>query len=271
MPPLSDVPPLLLARLTNVAILAAQQAGEILKKAFNSPYQITFKEGRHNLVTQYDTEIENLIIAFIKKHFPEHNFLAEEGGQQGDSIEDILWIIDPIDGTVNFAHNIPLFSISIAASFRGQILSGVVYNPMTSELFVAEKNNGAYLNGTPIAVSKTEVLADGMLATGFPYFVHENPLNCIDHFVSFTKLGVPIRRLGSAALDMAYVAAGRFDAFWEVSLKPWDFAAGKLLIEEAGGLVTNYVKEDVLITKSSPILASNKYLHDQMLQHLKVS
>jgi myo-inositol-1(or 4)-monophosphatase len=271
MPPFSDVPPLLLARLTNVAILAAQHAGEVLKKAFNSPYEITFKEGRHNLVTQYDTEIENLIIAFIKKHFPEHNFLAEESGSQGDFSADILWIIDPIDGTVNFAHNIPLFSVSIAATFQGQVLSGVVYNPLTSELFVAEKNNGAYLNGVPITVSKIEVLADGMLATGFPYCVHENPLNCIDHFVSFTKLGVPIRRLGSAALDMAYVAAGRFDGFWEVSLKPWDFAAGKLLIEEAGGLVTNYAKEALVITQSSPVLASNQHLHDQMLQHLKVS
>jgi len=271
MPTSSDIPSFLLPRLTNVAILAAQQAGEILKKAFNSPYQITFKEGKHNLVTQYDAEVENLIITFIKKQFPEHNFLAEESGEHGNFPDNILWIIDPIDGTVNFAHNIPLFSISIAATFQGEVLSGVIYNPITSELFVAEKNNGAYLNGAPLSVSKTNILAEAILATGFPYFVHENPLNCIDHFVSFTKLGVPIRRLGSAALDMAYVAAGRFDAFWEVSLKPWDFAAGLLLIEEAGGLITNYAKEPLIITKSSPILASNKALHDQMLQHLKVS
>lgn len=262
---------ILRSRLTNVAILAAQQAGEVLKKAFSSSYSSTSKGGKHNLVTEYDQKVEDLIIKFIRKHFPDHGFLGEEGGSTGETSQGVQWLIDPIDGTVNFAHNIPVFSVSIAASFQGNPLSGVVYNPMTNELFVAEKGLGAYLNGIPIKVTKTPILADAILATGFPYNVNENPLRCIDHFVSFAKLGVPIRRLGSAALDLAYVASGRFDGFWEVSLHPWDFAAGKLLVEEAGGKITTYHKEEVTTFTDSTIIASNTLLHDQMLNHLKTA
>jgi myo-inositol-1(or 4)-monophosphatase len=259
------------SRLTTIAILAAQQGGELLTKAFGTAYTITSKEGRHNLVTEYDQKVEELIIKFIKKHFPDHGFLAEEGtSSEKASTEGIQWVIDPIDGTVNFAHNIPFFCVSIAACFQGSPLSGVVYNPMTHELFVAEKNLGAYLNGNPLQVSKVALLPDAILATGFPYNAHQNPSGCIDHFIKFARLGVPIRRLGSAALDLAYVAAGRFDGFWEVSLHPWDFAAGKLLIEEAGGLVTNYQKQDIFSSDDpTTLIASNSLLHDQMLNHLK--
>ena len=266
-----EIQSVLRSRLTNIAILAALQAGEILKKAFGSSYSSSSKEGRHNLVTEYDQKVEDMIIKFIRKHFPDHGFLGEEGGATGETSQGIQWLIDPIDGTVNFANNIPIFSVSIAASFQGQPLSGVVYNPMTNELFVAEKGLGAYLNGIPIKVTKTPILADAILVTGFPYNVHENPLRCIDHFVSFAKLGVPIRRLGSAALDLAYVAAGRFDGFWEVFLHPWDFAAGKLLVEEAGGKVTNYYKEELTTFTDNTLIASNTLLHEQMLNHLKIT
>lgn len=258
------------SRLTNVAILAAQQAGELLRKAFGSSYASTSKEGKHNLVTEYDQKSEEMIIKFIKKQFPDHGFLGEEGGAIGETSHGIQWIIDPIDGTVNFAHHIPWFSVSICAAFQGEPLSGVVYAPMTQELFVAEKGLGAYLNGSPLKVTKTPILADAILATGFPCNVHENPSGCVDHFVNFVKLGLPIRRFGSAALDLAYVAAGRFDGFWEVLLHPWDFAAGKLLVEEAGGKVTNYQKEEVDTSNITSLVASNTVLHDQMFNHLKM-
>ena len=266
-----EIENVLRSRLTNIAILAAQQAGEVLKKAFGSSYSSTSKEGRHNLVTEYDQKVEEMIIKFIRRQFPGHGFLGEEGGSTGDTSQGIQWIIDPIDGTVNFAHSIPFFSVSIAACFQGLPLCGVVFSPMTNELFVAEKGLGAYLNGTPLKVTKTALLPDAILATGFPYNSYENPLGCIDHFIKFAKLGIPIRRLGSAALDLAYVAAGRFDGFWEISLQPWDIAAGKLLIEEAGGLVTNYQKQEIIIFAETTLIASNNLLHDQMLNHLKIS
>lgn len=266
-----EIESVLRSRLTNVAILAAQQAGEVLKKAFGSSYSSTSKEGRHNIVTEYDQKVEDMIIKFIRKQFPSHGFLGEEGGSTGDTSKGIQWMIDPIDGTVNFAHTIPFFSVSIAACFQGHPLSGVVFNPMTNELFVAEKGLGAYLNGASLKVSKTALLPDAILATGFPYNSYENPLGCIDHFIKFAKLGIPIRRLGSAALDLAYVAAGRFDGFWEISLQPWDIAAGKLLVEEAGGLVTNYQKEEITVFGETTLIASNNLLHDQMLNHLKIS
>lgn len=265
-----EIPSMLLSRLTNVAILAAMQAGELLKKGFKTTYNMSFKEeGRHNLVTEYDHKVEELIFQFIRKHFPDHNFIGEEGGSKKESTEGIQWVIDPLDGTVNFAHQLPFFSVSIAATLNHEPIAGVVYNPLLDELFVAQKGMGAYLNGQLLSVSTTPTLAESILATGFPYNTHENPSKCIDHFVSFAKLSVPIRRLGSAALDLAYVAAGRYDGYWEVILHPWDFAAGKLLVEEAGGRVTNYANENVNTSGVTSILASNKLIHEQMLNHFK--
>ena len=152
----------------------------------------------------------------------------------------MTWIIDPLDGTVNFAHNIPVFSVSIAACVDGVIVSGVVFHPMAQELFVAEKGKGAYLNAKSISVSKTSDLKNALLATGFPYDVDKDPLNCVEKFAKMQLKGVPVRRLGSAAIDLAYVAAGRWDAYWEVGLHPWDMAAGKLLVEEAGGAISHW-------------------------------
>jgi len=181
-----NLPNLLRSRLTMVGTLAAMKAGEILRKGFGTPMKFETKEGRHNIVTEWDQKVEQIIIEFIKSHFPEHAFVAEESGESGTEQGGIKWFIDPIDGTVNFAHKIPMFSISIAASFQSEILAGVVYNPMVDELFIAEKGNGAYLNGERLKVTETAVLDSAIVATGFPYNVHENPLLLLGPF--FTHL-----------------------------------------------------------------------------------
>jgi myo-inositol-1(or 4)-monophosphatase len=173
-----------------------------------------------------------------------------------------LWIVDPLDGTVNFAHNIPVFSISIALERKKELLSGVVYQPINRELFVAEKGKGAFLNGQKIHVSSTPLLEKSILATGFPYNFAENPFQCIEHFIDIAKLGIPVRRLGSAAIDLAYTAAGRFEGFFEVGLSPWDCAAGILLIEEAGGKVTDWNHSPFSLHAKKPILATNGFIHD---------
>ena len=255
------------AALLNLAARAALQAGGILRSGFGTSYEISSKAGRQNLVTAYDKLCEETIIGAILKTFPDHAFVAEESGatRKGSSI---VWIIDPLDGTVNFAHNIPVFSVSIAAAIDGDVVAGVIYQPMTQELFVAEKGQGAFLNGIRLQVSTTSHLDDSFLATGFPYNVDENPLHCIDRFSAFTRKGIPIRRLGSAAIDLAYVAAGRFDAYWEVTLQPWDVAAGKLIVEEAGGKVTRYDGKSFDILKPGPIVATNSVLHATMVKEL---
>ncbi|MEX0961545.1 MAG: inositol monophosphatase family protein [Simkaniaceae bacterium] len=264
-----NIPNALLSRLTNVASLAALKAGEILKKGFGSTFEITSKEGKHNLVTDYDKFSEESILTQIKGVFPEHAFICEESGKQNYKEDSIIWVIDPLDGTVNFAHNIPCFSISIAAMFKGKVLSAVVYNPMLNELFTAEDGHGAFLNGSRLSVTKTDLLSNAIAATGFPYNTYENPLHCIEHFTYMAKLGIPLRRMGSAALDLAYLAAGRYDAFWEVSLNSWDYAAGMLLIEEAGGVMTNFVGESYHKIQEGPILASNGLIHEQLIDHFK--
>ncbi|MDX8431615.1 MAG: inositol monophosphatase family protein [Candidatus Algichlamydia australiensis] len=266
-----NIPGSLVSRLSNVATLAALRAGEILKKGFGSSFEISSKSGKHNLVTEYDMLAEELIVAFIRKTFPEHNFLAEEGGLSGSRKDVITWVIDPLDGTVNFAHNIPIFAVSIAAVFEGSVLSAAIYNPMVGELFTAEKGNGAYLNGSKLKVTETETLSDCIAATGFPYNTYENPLHCIDHFTYMAKLGIPLRRIGSAAIDLAYMAAGRVDCFWEVSLRPWDYAAGMLLIEEAGGVVTDFLGKRYEEIIEGPILASNGRVHNQLIEHFKTT
>lgn len=250
------------SELLTVAIQAALHAGHILKAGFGTAYEISSKEGRHNLVTTYDKRAESIISKILMERFPTHGFLGEESGHQKSG--DVLWIVDPLDGTVNFARNIPLFSVSIAAAVEGQVIAGVVYQPMTEELFWAEKGKGSYLNGTKISVSKQEKLYDAFLATGFPYHVQDNPLSCIETFSRLTGLGIPIRRLGSAAVDLSYVAAGRFDGYWEVSLESWDLAAGLLLVQEAGGRVSRYDGSLCDPLKTGPVLATNGHLHAEL-------
>ncbi len=250
------------SRLTRAARDAALLAGDILLQGFGSRFKISSKEGRHNLVTEYDIKAEQAIIAHLTSAAAGSCFLAEESGTTGTTNE-LLWIIDPLDGTVNFAHNIPFFSVSIALEEKGEILSGVIYHPVSQELFIAEKGKGAFLNGKRIQVSSTPSLAQSILATGFPYNLADNPFHCIEHFIDIVKLGIPIRRLGSAALDLAYTAAGRFDGFFEAGLSPWDCAAGVLLIQEAGGQVSHWNEKPFSIHSRQPILATNGLIHPQ--------
>lgn len=248
------------SKLTAIAVEAALLAGEILRRGFGTSFSIAHKAGRHNLVTEYDRASEQAILSFLSQNVPGSQFLAEESGASGQKGE-ILWIIDPLDGTVNFAHRVPVFSVSIAAQKGNDVVVGVVYQPITHELFVAEKGKGAFLNGEKISVSEISVLEDSILATGFPYNLIENPHHCIDHFVDILRKGIPIRRLGSAAIDLAYTASGRFDGYFEVELEPWDLAAGKLLVEEAGGLVTSWDGKPFHIRSRSPFLATNRKIH----------
>ncbi len=254
------------SELLTVAIEAALHAGALLKEGFGTSFEISSKEGHHNLVTTYDRLAESAILQSIMKRFPSHGFIGEESGHQKSG--DILWIVDPLDGTVNFAHNVPIFSVSIAASHQNKILAGVVYQPMTNELFWAEEGKGSFLNGKPLKVSPQANLEAAYLTTGFPYNVKEDPLHCIETFEKLTQCGIPIRRLGSAAIDLAYVAAGRFDGYWEASLQPWDLAAGLLIVQEAGGLVTRYDGSACSILEAGPVLATNRHLHNQLKEML---
>lgn len=254
--------------LAKCAVDAALIAGKILRNGFGTTFAIENKEGINNLVTEYDNLSEKAIIDYILKHYPDHIILAEESGFTGKrNAGKICWVIDPLDGTVNFAHNLPIFSVSIAAELDGEILCGVIYHPLLNELFVGIKGKGAWLNDKPIHVSRNSDVMKSLLVTGFPYNVSKNPCHCIDLFVSVISQGIPIRRLGSAALDLAYVACGRFEGFWEIDLKPWDVAAGVLIIEEAGGKVTQFNNSKYWI-ENQTMLATNGLVHNQLSEML---
>lgn len=253
--------------MLDVAIEAARQAGKFLKNNLGKVRDIQKKSGQEkNLVTEIDKQSEQLIISIIKKHFPKHGILAEESGKQGE-ISDYKWIIDPLDGTTNYTHGFPVYCVSIGVEHNGELLYGVVYDPNFDELFYAEKGKGAFLNGKKIRVSQTEKLSDSLLVTGFPYNIAENPNHAIEHFVNFLFHSQAIRRMGSAAIDLAYVAAGRYDGFWEVALNPWDMAAGALLVQEAGGKLSNFSGEEFSIYQSE-IVASNGIVHQQLIEVL---
>ena len=258
-----------LSEMTLIAVEAALMSGEILAQGFGTNFQIQSKEGIHNLVTEYDLASEKKIIAFIKERFPDHSFLAEEGGGSPPKPDQIQWIIDPLDGTVNFAHSIPMFAVSIAAQKNQETLFGVVYHPLLHELFVAEKGKGAFLNGKRLEVTEIKNLNEAFIATGFPYDVAENTEACTRPLINLLKMGLPIRRIGVASIDLAYVASGRFDAFFEFSLGPWDCVAGNLLIEEAGGKISTWDEKDFDIMSYAPILASNGLLHHELAERLK--
>ena len=254
--------------LLNTAIEAARKAGALLKEGFRSQFSVTSKSQYHDLVTEYDLRAEAIILEHIRAQFPMHAILTEESGHH-EAISDITWVIDPLDGTVNFAHGIPLFCVSIAAIRNNDILIGVIYSPITDELFTAEHGKGAYFNGNPIKVTDITTLTKSFLVTGFPYSVSENPGYCIEHFSHLVSMGIPVRRLGSAALDLAYVASGRFDGFWEVLLQPWDMAAGALLVREAGGIVIDYHGKQLDMHLSSSIIAGNTVLAHEILIELQ--
>lgn len=255
--------------MLNFAIQTARDAGRVLAERFGRKIEISNKS-EIDLVTESDLASERLIIDRIKTHYPRHAILAEESGASGpadrETQSDWRWIIDPLDGTTNYAHGYPCFCVSIGLECNGRRELGVVYDPIRDEMFTAERGQGAALNGRRIRVSPTPALASALLCTGFPYDVRERS-EFARHFANFIMAAQGVRRDGAAALDLAYVAAGRFDGFWEEGLKPWDVAAGALIIEEAGGRVSNYV-DGPLDIFTPPILASNGLIHEAMMRVL---
>ncbi len=252
-----------------LAVDTAIKAGRMLKERLGAPGRVEYK-GAVDIVTEMDKRSEKLIVEAITGRFPGHSILTEEGTNitgEAEGGRDFKWIIDPIDGTTNYAHGFPVFCISIALEVSGKIELGVVHNPMLDETFVAERGSGAFLNGARIGVSKVDSLGKGLLATGFPYDIRTTTENNIDHFTDFSLNAQAIRRAGSAALDLSYIAAGRFDGFWELKLRAWDVAAASLIIEEAGGRITDFSGGEFSIY-SSECLASNGLLHDDMIEIL---
>ena len=249
-----------------VAIQTALKAGDILNKNRGRVKKVDYK-GKINIVTEIDLLSEETILKIIKKNFPHHSILTEESREQKrDSI--YKWIIDPLDGTTNYAHDFPSYCVSIALEKEGKIILGVVYDPLLNELFTAEIGKGAFLNRRKIRVSSTKDLSRSFLATGFPYDIRESKITNLDHFANFAVRSLAIRRAGSAALDLSYLAAGRFDGFWELKLSPWDTAAATLLVKEAGGKVTDFEGKKYSIY-SRHILATNGRIHQQMIKVLK--
>ncbi len=256
------------SHFTIVGVEAAMLAGQLLKKGFGTSFQIQTKPGKQNLVTEYDHNAEKLITEVILSKFPDHSILAEESGLNTPKPHEVCWIIDPLDGTINFAHNIPIFAISIGISINEEIVAGIIYQPITDELFIAEKGKGAFFNKAPLKVSSTQKVDDATVATGLPYELETEQYKAFDDLNCIFKMGSPLRILGSAAINMAYLAAGRFDAYWSLGLEPWDIAAGKLLVEEAGGRVTNYKDEKLHPYKPSSVLATNGKLHKEIMGYL---
>jgi myo-inositol-1(or 4)-monophosphatase len=254
--------------LLNFAVQTARDAGSLLTDKLGRLTHVQTK-GDIDLVTEADLASERLIIDRIKSHYPRHAILAEESGESEsatDGSSEWKWIVDPLDGTTNFAHAYPCFCVSIALERAGKMEIGVVYDPMRDEMFAAERSGGATLNGRRIQVSTVDELNSAMLCTGFPYDVRERPHFALD-FTNFTMAAQAVRRDGSAALDLAYVGCGRFDGFWEDGLNPWDIAAGILLIEEAGGVVTNFAGGPLDIY-TPKVLVSNGLIHEQMMRVL---
>lgn len=253
------------SRMLRSTLIAATRAGaEEILRFFQRSFTVHNKEGINNLVTEADHAAEKAILAVIRKEYPDHQILAEESGQLAQN-SAYKWIIDPIDGTVNFAQGIPLNCVSIAIEHEGRIVMGAVYNPHMNEFFFAEKGQGATLNDKPIRVSNKTETIKSCLVTGFPYTYINEPNGPLEVFERFVRKGVPVRRLGSAAIDLSWVACGRFDGFFEQKLEPWDSAAGYLIVEEAGGKVSDFTGQEFSVYQHK-VLATNGKIHDEMLQ-----
>lgn len=244
----------------------ARGAGEILRTGYGKHIQISHK-GVIDLVTEIDRRSEQYLLGEINRRYPDHHILSEESGEIPGE-ECCLWYIDPLDGTVNYAHQVPVFTVSIAYQQDGVLQLGVVYDPLRDELFSAERGKGATLNGEAISVSKATLLDLSLLSTGFSYDIRTHPETNLDHFARFSLRCQGIRRLGSAALDLCYVACGRFEGFWELRLNAWDIAAGALIAEQAGALVTDIHGNPDYIAAPQSILAANPTLHAAMLHVL---
>ena len=245
----------------------AKEAGEIIREGFGKNLDIQYKSNETNLVTQIDKASEKTIVEYISKKFPNHGILAEESGNVKNGSE-YLWVVDPLDGTTNFAHGLPIFSVSIGLQKNGKTIAGVVNDVMQNIIYSTEAGSGAYANSKRITVNENDKLNHGVLVTGFPYNISENPDNALEKFTALTKVMRGIRRLGSAAIDFSYVAKGVFDGFWEVHLHPWDVCAGILIVQEAGGMVTDFDGKEIDIY-SKRFLASNKKIHPKLIEILK--
>jgi myo-inositol-1(or 4)-monophosphatase len=253
--------PLLLA----TAIEAVMKAGEIQMSFIDRGFNVSHK-GTINLVTEADIAVETMFRELIAERFPDHTILAEEFGQDAETRgASHCWVFDPIDGTNNYAHGLPIFCSSLALEIDGYGELGAIYDPTRRELFVAERGGGAFLNGRAIHVSHAETLVESMLVTGFPYDVHQRVGEIVGLFGEFVGRARAVRRLGSAALDLCYIAAGRMDGFWEQDLKPWDIAAGTIIVEEAGGRVTDFTGERSTSLRPH-LVATNGKIHDEMLE-----
>ena len=249
--------------MLSIAIEAAKEAGRFLKFSVGKVRSVEMKKGEErNLVSEIDRTSEQKIIGIIRQHYPGHAILAEESGASSTT-SDYKWVIDPLDGTTNFLHGVPVFCVTIAIEHKGQVVAGVVYDPNLDELFTAERGSGAYCNGRRLKVSQASELINSLLVTGFPYDIAQNPDNAAGHFVNFLMEAQGIRRLGSAALDLSYVAAGRFDGFWEVNLHPWDMAAGLLFVQEAGGKTSDF-RGGASSIYTRQVLATNGRIHEAM-------
>lgn len=246
----------------DIAVEIAREAGALLSELSKRPHEISYKR-RSDLVTEADRRSEALIIDRLRRHFPEHAVVAEEGGGQ-KTASDYCWYVDPLDGTTNFAHGFPVYCVSLGLTYRGEVIAGVVYDPTRDELFTAERGSGASLNGRRLSVSKNPDLSESLMATGFPPFASNHDLN-IQFFFKLTHLSHGIRRAGAAALDLCSVAAGRFEGFWELKLNPWDKAAGSLIVQEAGGRISDLTGGPFNLLRDE-IVASNGLIHDSMLQ-----
>ncbi|MBE0448034.1 MAG: inositol monophosphatase [Actinobacteria bacterium] len=247
----------------DVAVEVSLKAGRLVKDMSKEILSVTLK-GEVDLVTEVDVISETLIVDGLKARFPNHGFLAEErGGIQVES--DYTWIIDPIDGTTNYAHSFPVYAVSVGLEYKGEVIVGVIYDPNLDELFTAEKGRGAFLNNEPIRVSSVSELDRSLLATGFPYYFRKDPERILRYFTDFSLKAQGIRRAGAATIDLTALACGRFDGYWELGLKPWDMAAGTLIASEAGARITKLdgSKLDIRVPE---ILATNDLIHDQMLE-----
>jgi myo-inositol-1(or 4)-monophosphatase len=257
-------PPVFLA----TAVEAVLRAGDVQMAHFGTEIRVD-KKGVIDLVTEIDVAIEREFRAMIAARFPDHEVLGEEfGGADRDRIPQFCWVFDPIDGTTNYAHGLPIFCSSLALEVDGQPLVAAVYDPTRKELFTAERGQGARLNGDPLEVSGATTLIDSLLVTGFHYDVHKDPGEVIALFGTFISQARAVRRLGSAALDLCYVAAGRFDGFWEKKLQPWDVAAGALIVSEARGRVTT-MSGAPYSSREGSVLATNGLIHTQMLKTIR--
>ncbi len=246
----------------------ARAAGKILHDGYEKDHDIQFK-GEIDLVTEIDHQSEKFLLGEISRRWPESRVLAEESGESGRG--EMLWYVDPLDGTVNYAHGVPVFCVSIACAWDGMTRLAAVYDPMRNELFSAQRGRGAHLNTRPLKVTRVAELRQALLVTGFPYDMWTVVPNNLEYFGRFARMTQGVRRLGSAALDACYVAAGRFDGFWELSLKPWDVAAAGLIAEEAGARVTNLQGGADYLSPPQSVLAAGAELHEKMLDVLHQS